>query len=401
VGTSKALPFSVEEFQTRLANVRSEMKRRDLNALLLFNPENIYYLTGYASLSYFVYQSLLVTHDAPPLMIGRLLIEKTYRENTWSEAIRPYTDTDDPIQVTAAAVTDAKVGGGRIGIEESSGYLNVQQHRKLVDLLPQAKLVDGSGVVEGHRLVKSPAEIDYIREAARLSDLGIEAAVNAIKEGVTEDQVAAVLYHEMIRHGCEYFSLPLLIGSGPRSWGSFSTWAGRRIQRGDAILLETFGTVKRYSAALETSVILGEATREQARGFEAVTAGIQAAIAAVKPAATAHDVDAALQGSFNRRIAILEPSDLGRAAPFFEPNHADLLLPNIRPVHADLVNNLLRGYRVVRARRNLQNEMRHHGDIDRLLARAVNDHDFLAVNRCLQLAAGRPHHFHALEVEIL
>lgn len=300
MGTSKALPFSVEEFQTRLANVRSEMKRRDLDALLLFNPENIYYLTGYASLSYFVYQSLLVTHDAPPLMIGRRLVERTYREITWSEVIRPYTDTDDPIQVTAAAVTDAKVGGGRIGIEESSGYLNVQQHRKLVGLLPQAKLGDGSGVVEGPRLVKSPAEIAYIREAARLSDLGIEAAVNAIKEGVSEDQVAAVLYHEMIRHGCEYFSLPLLVGSGPRSWGSFSTWAGRRIQRGDAILLETFGTVKRYSAALETSVILGEATREQARGFEAVTAGIQAAIAAVKPAATAHDVDAALQGSFTQ-----------------------------------------------------------------------------------------------------
>lgn len=300
MGLPKALPFSVEEFQARLTNVRAEMKRRELDALLVFNPENITYLTGYASLSYFVYQCLLVTHHEAPCMIGRRLIEKTYRESTWSEAIRPYTDTDDPIQVTVSAVTDAKLAGGRIGIEESSGYLNVQQHRKLVALLPQAKLVDGSGVVEGPRLVKSPAEIAYIRQAARLADIGIEAAVGAIREGVSEDEVAAVVYHEMIKNGCEYFSLPLLIGSGPRSWGSFSTWAGRRIQQGDAILLETFGTVKRYSAALETSVVLGEATREQSRGFEAVMAGIQAAIAAVNPGATAHDVDAALQGSFTQ-----------------------------------------------------------------------------------------------------
>jgi Xaa-Pro dipeptidase len=298
--SSKVLPFSVDEFQTRLATVRAEMKKRELEVLVLFNPENIYYLTGYASLSYFVYQSLLVTHHEPPCMIGRLLVEKTYRKSTWSEAIRPYKDTDDPIQVTAAAVKDVKVGQGRIGIEESSGYLNVQQHRKLVSLLPGAQLVDGSGVVERPRLIKSPAEIAYIREAARLADIGIEAAVGAIREGVSEDEVTAVLYHEMIKNGCEYFSLPLLIGSGPRSWGSYSTWAGRRIQRGDPILLETFGTVKRYSAALETSVILGQATREQTRGFEAVESGIQAAINAVKPGATAQDVDAALQGSFTQ-----------------------------------------------------------------------------------------------------
>lgn len=300
MASPKDLPFSVEEFQHRLVSVRGEMKRRELDALLLFNPENIYYLTGYASLSYFVYQSLLVTHDGAPCMIGRRLVEKTYRESTWSEAIRPYADTDDPVQITAAAVRDARVGAGRVGIEEASGYLTVQQHRRLVSLLPEAKLVDGSGVAEGPRLVKSPAEIAYIRRAAHLSDVGIEAGVGAIREGATEDEVAAVVYHEMIRNGCEYFSLPLLIGSGPRSWGSFSTWAGRRIQRGDAVLLETFGTVKRYSAALETSVVLGEATREQERGFEAVLAGIEAAVEAVRPGATAHDVDAALQGSFTR-----------------------------------------------------------------------------------------------------
>lgn len=292
------LPFELDEYRARLDKVRDGMAERGIDLALISIPENIYYLTGYTTLGYYMYQTLLV-----PLLDEPLLL--TYREElinierlSWLDRYVNYGVTDDPIEVTTRAIGEALDGSGQIlSIEESGFFFPIRTYKRLMDGLPMARWVDGSGLVERGRLIKSPAEIEYIRAAARAAMAGMESALRTARVGCSENDVAASVYAATLQHGSEYPGSPPYVISGERSGLPHGTWEGRTLGDGDIVFLEFSGCVKRYSAAMMRAAFIGTPPEPVTGRAEAVLAGLQAAIDTIRAGVSSGEVDYACRST--------------------------------------------------------------------------------------------------------
>jgi Xaa-Pro dipeptidase len=294
----KELVFSADEFAARLEKVRERLRERGMRGMLVHTPENIYYLSGYQTPGYYAYQALLVPADrsAPPVMVLRRLEESNVRALSWIDTRRVYADIEDPIELTASVVKGSGLADGTLGIEKTSWFLTVADLERLQGFLSRTKFVDTSGVVEQGRVVKSPAEIAYIRQAAQAAEAAMRAGLEATAAGKTENDVAAEIYHASIRAGSEYPSLPHFIASGYRSSLTHATWAGRRIEPGDVVYYEVSGTVQRYGAALFRGATIGQPSEKVKRMSDATIAGLNRILETMKPGVTCGEVAEAWAG---------------------------------------------------------------------------------------------------------
>lgn len=286
------LPFSREEYAERVARVRAELDRRGLDGLLVYWPENIYYLTGYDTLGYFNYQVLVLPRQGEPFLVVRRLERQNALDLTWLTDCEVYLDWEDPIEGTVQALRRRGLGEARLGLELDAWFLTSRAYLGLAAALGAERLVDASQLVNRLRLVKSAQEIEYIRAAARTVDAAAEAAVGALRVGATENDAAAALYAAEIRAGSEYTGHASLISSGPRSARSFATWSGRTIQAGDPLSLEPGGCVRRYHASLIRTIVMGQPRDpEIPRMAEASLQGIADGLAFIKPGVTPDEID--------------------------------------------------------------------------------------------------------------
>ena len=287
------LPFSLAEYRGRLDNLRKGMAERGIDIALVSVPENIYYLTGYTTLGYYMYQVLMVPSDDEPLLL-------TYREErinverlSWLERHVDYTVTDDPIQVTKDTLRGLGIAGKTLSIEEAGYFFPIRTYRQLIDALGDARWTDGSGLVEAGRLIKSDAELGYIRRAATATMAGMVAALDRARPGRTENEVAAAVYGATLEHGSEYPGSPPYVISGERSGLPHGTWEGRELRDGDIVFLEFSGCVKRYSAAMMRTGFIGTPPPSVTGRATAVIDALETAIATIRPGVTSGEVDAA------------------------------------------------------------------------------------------------------------
>lgn len=287
------LPFSMEEYKTRLNNVREAMGQRGYDLLMSFTPENMYYLTGYSTIGYYTYQCLLIPLDGEPMTITRHLETDNVQHQTWVECTADYRDEEDPVEVTRNALVGMDLAEANIGIEMNCWWLTVDSFLQLQKALPQAKFKDCTGLIEQYRIIKSPAEVEYIRQAAKAAGSGTRAAIEATHEGATDGDIAIAAHAGQIRAGSEYVAAPVFVPSGPKSGLAHATWEGRRLQKGDVIFYEIGGSVKRYHAGSMRSAVIGEPGDRARRAAEASVAGLRAALEVLGPGITAGEADAA------------------------------------------------------------------------------------------------------------
>jgi Xaa-Pro aminopeptidase len=289
----KRLAFPIAEYRERLRRVRVAMAEQRLDGLLVHTPENICYLTGYHTTGYYMFQMLIVPPTGDPVLVTRLIERTNVDGFAWLDDAVAYADTDDPLAVTAETLADLGLARGRVGVERSGWFLSLDRYRQLGTLLTGAELVDGSGVIEQERAVKSPAEVARIREAAAIADQGVRAAVEASRAGRTEQAVAAHVHRVMIEQGGEYAGLPLFIASGHRTLLVHATWTDKILEPGDNVLLELAGTVARYAAPIFRTLSIGRPSEKLAQSSAVAVEMLEAVIDAIRPGISAHDVDAA------------------------------------------------------------------------------------------------------------
>jgi Xaa-Pro dipeptidase len=276
------LPFDAAEYERRQATLRLRMEERRLDAVLLSGPENQYYVTGYETTGFHSFpQTLIVPRAAPPLLVTRRL-EEGNAAAAYALACRGYRDDEDPAEALALALHDLGLADKNIGVEKAVPWLTVRLFEGLQHALLSAKLIDVSGLVELLRAVKSPAEIAYMRQAAVAVAAGMRAGLAAIREGVNEREIAAVVFPARILAGSHFVRNPTYITAGPRSALAHATWLDRTLARGDVVFLEMGANVRHYDAALIRSAVVGPPTEQLRRAAEASSAGLTAAIATVR-----------------------------------------------------------------------------------------------------------------------
>ena len=275
--------FESEEYESRLLGVRARMAARGIDALVTTTPENIFYLSGYQTPGYYFFLALIVSMDGDPVLIPPPHEESLVAAYSWVEDYRIYPDTSDGVETALNVLRELGLTNSKVAIELGSWFPTTGDLLRLGDGLPRASVVDSRGLVEEGRLIKSEAELEYMRRSAKVSAAGMKAGLDAVREGVTERELAAEVYRAQILAGGEYSALPAFVTSGERSLLVHATWSDRRVSDGEVVFFEVPGTVNRYHAVQSRCAVVGDAPDLLRQGFEVNSDALRLAKEQIKP----------------------------------------------------------------------------------------------------------------------
>ena len=290
--------FDVAEYRRRLAWVHAATAARSLDAILLFSPDNVFYLSGMDTENLSDYQCLLVPVGRDPILVTSHFEEARAANSCWHRGQVFYGPFEDPLRVTLDTVRRLKVRG--LGLERCSRAVSPDHYQRLARALSDLRIEDPYGVVETSRRVKSPAEIAYMRQAAVLTDLGVEAAYIAMREGQRDSDVAAAIMEAMYGNGSDTVCWGPIVAAGYRAGSAHSTFMGLPLRRGQTVFLELTAQVRRYVAPLMRTAVLGPPTDDMKRVEAAGRAALACILEEARPGVEAAHVARTAQ-------AILEP----------------------------------------------------------------------------------------------
>jgi Xaa-Pro aminopeptidase len=268
------------------------MAERSLDALLVTEVPNVCYLSGYDSFVTNNFSCLVLPmSNEPTLQVAEFEIPGALL-NSWVEDVRAtrFNAPGAAVDEFSSILREHSLDGKRVGVEMGLSGLNIDIYHGLKTALGNATLVDASDLVYAARLVKSPAELRYMREAATIAKKAIAAAAGAVRLGVTENDVAAEAYAVLAREGSEFFSCQPCVMAGHRSGWIHTSQRRSPIKPGDTVMFEVGAFMRRYVAAIMHTVVLGEPTREIQRLAAASDRTLTLIAETVKPGRTAHEV---------------------------------------------------------------------------------------------------------------
>ena len=299
-------PFTEAEFAARVAATKRRMAAAGLDALVISDPANMNYLTGYDGWSFYVHQAVILAQDqAWPLWLGRGQDVNGARLTTVlpAENILGYADdyvqskVKHPMQVVGATLERLGHGGGRIGVEADSFYFTGKAQDVLRAELPNARFADADGLVNWARAVKSEAEIALMRQAARIAERVMRTAIDTIDAGVRQCDVAAAIQAAGARgtkdYGGDYPAIVPLMPTGIGTSCPHITWRDEPFLAGTGTTIEIAGVRHRYHVPMTRTVWLGTPPERMRHAAGVVVEGIAAALEAARPGALARDVHAA------------------------------------------------------------------------------------------------------------
>ena len=298
------LAFSRKEYRQRLDRVRANMADQGIDVLLVTSPASLNYVTGYDTASHYAAQYLILVGDGRVLMVVRALDQPAIEETTWlcSDRIRAYGEDyvdsygfsstrRHPVDFLLQVLRGEGLTKVRFGLEMNDHYCTATDFTLLSAALPDCSFKDTTQLIPRLFLIKSPAEIEYMREAAALAEHGMRTAINAVRVGAREFEVAAEVLATLVGLG----------GSPPSAFPMFQTtsachvpWTDRRITSGTAVAIELAGCRRRYHCPMCRTVILSgndARTQEAAKASaSAQVAGLEEILATIRPGIKAEDV---------------------------------------------------------------------------------------------------------------
>lgn len=292
------LAFPASTYESNLALLQADLRARGLGAVALFDPESIYWLTGYRSIGYFTFQCAVVLPEGGPVMVSRQVNHAVALANANIAEFIAIDDTSDPVQVLSTFLEARVASGAPVGLETESTYLSVSAYKRL-EAMMQGRFVDWGGVIEKARTIKTPEQLGFMRQAAKAAVAGLDAAVKAVRPGCTENDLAAAMLHGATAAGSEYTRVPLVV-TGQATGVCFTTWERREVKRGDVVFLEAAANINRYHAMIARNCIVGPATAEHKHLAGVVIDALNTAIEAIRPGVTSGSVDAACRSVFER-----------------------------------------------------------------------------------------------------
>lgn len=258
-----ALHFTPEELTARREKACAAMAAQGLDGLLLFRQESMYYLTGYDTFGYVYFQCLYLGADGRLMLLTRAPDLRQAQHTSMIEDIRIWADRDgaDPVNELKDILTGFGLAGKKLGAEFNAYGLPYALGKRLVTALESSfTLSDASDLVTRLRLIKSPAELTYVRRAATLADLALDAAHDIIAPGAFEGDILAAMHGAIYSGGGDDPANEFIIGSG-RDALLCRYFSGRKyLGAEDQITLEFAGAYRHYHSCLMQTIPVGTIT---------------------------------------------------------------------------------------------------------------------------------------------
>ena len=264
------IPFSREEYRERLERIRQVMARESIDLLYLSAPESMYYVSGYGSAWYQAESfatpwsgvAVHVDHDDFILFEfeAHTLLIRCY---TVANDMRLYDgpiDDGSPLDFVVDELKASGWTGGRVGLEMGSYRPNRRASEYFQAAFERAgcNVVDGTRVLREVRGVKSAAEMACIEKAAQIADIGLEAAHETLRPGITELELWGEITAATARAGGENQALPMLVTSGLKAVSGHGLASRKQIAPGEPVFLDVCGVYNRYHVDQARSFSIGE-----------------------------------------------------------------------------------------------------------------------------------------------
>lgn len=295
--------FERSEFDGRLKDARALMRRDGLDALLVFSQESHYYLTGFDTKGFVFFQCAVVTaNDDPVILLTRKPDLEQARRTSIIEDIRLWFDAPgaDPTGELQDILAEKGLAGKKIGLELRSFGLTGDNHDLLRRRLDGwCVLIDASYLVRELRLIKSEAEIEYVRKAAELADRSLEAMVETAGPGVFEGKIAAAGIAPILEGGGDMPPSGPVLGSGDRALLVRSATGYRHLDDVDQLTIEHAGSYRHYCACLMRTLTIGTPGDRHRYMFSATKDAMLAMTDAARSGNTIGQIDDAHRATFD------------------------------------------------------------------------------------------------------
>jgi len=267
-----ALHFDVSEYQQRIAATVSMLGQRGLDGLLMFRQESMYYLTGYDTFGFCFFQCLYLGADGTLTLLTRAPDLRQARNTSIIDDIRIWVDRDgaSPCDDLKAILSDQNCAGRRLGVEYDAYGLNAKNGMILNATLDGFCLLDdASDLVTTLRIIKSPAELAYVRRAGELADDAWNQALETTQAGADEGNILAAMQGAVFQGGGDYAGNEFIIGSGADAL-LCRYFTGRKVlQAQDQLTLEFAGAYRHYHACMMRTIVVGTPSPHQRHMFAA------------------------------------------------------------------------------------------------------------------------------------
>ena len=331
------------------------MDKKNMDIIILTDPSNMNYLTGYDGWSFYVPQGVIVSLDKDePIWFGRKQDSNGARITTFlkEENILGYPENliqsppSHPYDYVANFIHENKWEKKNIGVEMDSYYYTAENHNRLITKCPNANFKDGHLLVNWIRYIKSDAEIAFMQEGAKLVQAGMQTAYNEIKPGVKQSYVAGKIQQTLLagndqtQIGGEYSGLNIILASGKSASASHLTPTDKKFKENEGTIIELGGVKHRYHCALSRTVYIGKPDSKIDETLKITNEGVEKAIENTKPGNTCHDVAVAFWSVLEKyglekesrcgySIGLGYPPDWGEHTLSIRKNEKTVLYPNV------------------------------------------------------------------------
>ncbi len=306
--------FTDAEYEARISRTRAEMDKRGIDLMVVADPSNMNWLTGYDGWSFYVPQVVLLPREGAPVWWGRGIDEPGAKRTVFmrgADSVASYDDSyvQNPqkhaMEALAGVIVDRGWHAGWIGVEMDNYYYSAAAHAVLTNHLHEARFVDATGLVNWQRVVKSDSELLYIRRAARIVERMHAVIMEVAEPGMPKNRLVA----EITRAGIEgadgqwgdYPAIVPMAPSGLDATAAHLTWDDRPMRAGEATFFEIAGVHRRYHCPQSRTLFFDTVPDLYRHAEDAVMDATESGLAQCHPGARAEDVANAFNAALNKR----------------------------------------------------------------------------------------------------
>ena len=344
--------FADSEYWDRIEKTRAAMEAAGVDTIIVSDPSNMAWLTGYDGWSFYVHQAVILGMEGEPIWWGRgmdaagALRTVFMQEDNIFGYEDSYVQNPDkhPMEDLSRVIEGYGWDAGRVGVEMDNYYFSAAAYGSLIKGLPKATFVDTTGLVNWQRAIKSPTELTYMRRAADIVQAMHARIAEVAEPGMPKHHLVAEIYHSAIKgvggHWGDYPAIVPMAPSGLDATAPHLTWDDTPLRTGETTFFEIAGVHRRYHCPQSRTLFFGTMPQKFIDAEHAVTEATAAALEQAKPGNRCEDVANAFNQTLNKlgfvkdsrcgyAIGLSYPPDWGERTMSFRAGDKTVLRPGM------------------------------------------------------------------------
>ncbi len=345
--------FNRNEYLKRITDTKTAMDKRGIQILVVCDPANMNYLTGYDGWSFYVPQAVLIIDDQEePLWVGRNMDVNGAKHTAFIKEENMIGYSDDyvqseikhPMNFVADTIKEKGWADKSVGVETDAYYYTARSDHELRKTLGK-DLLDGNLLVNWVRVVKSDAEIDFMKQAGKIAEKVMSTALDNLAVGTRECDAVASVYQAQISglsdFGGDYPAIVPMMPTGEKTSAPHLTWTDKPYENNQAVNLELAGCRNRYHCPIARTAYIGATPPDKLQTLADITTeGLNLTLDGIKPGLKGEDVELIWRNHIAKHgfekesrigysMGLNYPPDWGEHTASLRPGDQTILKPNM------------------------------------------------------------------------